>query len=80
VARDALILEINKLLLLHLVGFLYYFTYMAVNVKHVVCNKNISHIVKFNTEKCFLSFVDRFGKMVYLMCSQLTVGSVNTST
>jgi hypothetical protein len=48
-----------------------------VNMKHVVCNKNVSHILKFNTEKCFESLVDRLGKMVCLMCSQVTVGIVN---
>lgn len=45
-------------------------------------NKESSHIVKSQFEKRFLSFIDRLGKMVCLICSQVTVGehSVNTST
>lgn len=53
---------------------------MEVNMKHVACNKNIFHIAKFNTENLFLSRIDRLGKVVCLMCRQVTLGSVNTST
>jgi hypothetical protein len=49
--------------------------FMVVNVKDIVCTKNIFCSVKLQTEKLFPQLIDGWEKMGHLMCSQKTIGN-----